>query len=208
MTELLRVSMAAAALTLLVASAAFAGVPWVPHYVTVQIAGPTLDPSLHYELVIGTTAFAFVPDHIGGGARVKTDESQTVTLRAVPGCQLITSFTGRSGYLYDIVLDTPTHAKVSEGFGADSPPLNVESNPSCTLPPTDGFAAGPVTGSPLLHRRGVTGRRADRSIGCNGSPPSALRVAVGLSRARAVSFPSSSHGIRIAALRPTWNELR
>src|SRR3954452_21509666 len=118
MSRAIRISMAAAALTLLVASAAFASVPWVPHYATVQIAGPTLDPSLHYELVIGTTAFIVNPgrrDGAGrtagdGTARVQTDESQTVTLRAVAGCQLITRFTGRSGYLYDIVLDTPTHA--------------------------------------------------------------------------------------------------
>jgi hypothetical protein len=143
MNRAFRISMAAATLTLTVASAAFASVPWMPRYVTVQIAGPTLDPSLRYELVIGTTAFTFVPDHIGGGARVNTDESQMVTLRAVPGCQLITSFTGRSGYLYDIVLDTPTHATVTQGFGADSPPLNVESNPSCALPPTTAWQRDP-----------------------------------------------------------------
>jgi hypothetical protein len=145
----IRISMAAAVLTLFVASAAFASVPWVAHYVTVEIAGPTLDPSLHYELVIGTTAFAVVPGRIDGSARVKTDESQVVTLRAVPGCELITRFTERSGYLYSIVLDTPTHAKVTEAFGVDSPPLNVESSARCTLPPTDATATGPAPGSLL-----------------------------------------------------------
>jgi hypothetical protein len=150
MIRAVRISVVITLLTLAGASAAVAGVTWVPHSVMVMVNGPTLDPSLRYELVIGTTAFIVEPGRRGGSARVKTDDTQTVTLRAIPGCRLITRFTARSGHLYSIYLSSPTHARASEAFGDTETPLNAESNARCTLPPTDVSATGSTPGSSLL----------------------------------------------------------
>jgi hypothetical protein len=150
MIRAVRISVVITLLTLAGASATVARVTWVPHSVMVMVSGPTLDPSLRYELVIGATAFMVEPGRRGGSARVKTDDSQTVTLRAIPGCQLITRFTARSGHLYDIYLSSPTHARASEAFGDTETPLNAESNERCTLPPTDVSTTGSTPGSSLL----------------------------------------------------------
>lgn len=150
MIRAVRISVVITLLTLAGVSAAAARATWAPHSVMVMVNGPTLDPSLRYELAIGTTAFMVEPGRRGGSARVKTDESQTVTLRAIPGCQLIARFTARSGHLYSIYLSSPTNAKVGEAFGDTETPLNAESSPRCALPPTDVLAAGSAPGlSPL-----------------------------------------------------------
>src|SRR6476469_9271821 len=101
MKRAVRMAIVVATLALVGASPVSASVPWIAHQVTVMTGmEPQVDPSVAYELAIGTTTFTVYPGDRDGSATVKTDESQTVTLRAIPSCELITSFTGRSGYLY------------------------------------------------------------------------------------------------------------